>query len=121
MLSERKMLNSAREVRLTIAGLQTNVAPGILYDIYVGAPAAEGRAATRIFVGVISFFDAVRSLDHAQHDGAMELPSFSFDVSAAAIRIRNRGNLEVTIAPHGKPASGAQPIIGEIQLFGDER
>jgi tyrosinase len=110
-----RSIGGASQVRLSIADIATNVSPAIFYDVYLGTPAPAGRRATRIQIGTINFFGAERSPEHrhAEETG----PSFTFDVTRAIRKLGRSGALEVTIAPHGKPAEGAVPVVGQVQLF----
>lgn len=118
-----RTLRSTERARLTVRDLRASAAPGILYHVYLNLPArASAAVAQRHYVGSITFFDAVmpargqmERMDHAgMGDGSG--PSFSFDVTPLIRRLASAGRLDVTLVPQGRPARGADPVIGNIEL-----
>jgi len=107
---------ASQRVILKLTGLSAKLAPGVLYDVYLGLPAGAARAQDR-FAGAITFFDAV-PLDHDHAAGAHgEGPSFSFDVTRQVRRLGARGQVSVTIVPSGTPAPGSEPVVAEVVLI----
>jgi tyrosinase len=118
-----RTLAAAQNVRLTVRDLQAAAAPGILYDFFLNLPQGASAAVARAHhIGSVTFFDAVvpnraqmGEMSHADMAGGKG-PSFSFDVTALVRQLGRIDHLDVTIAPHGRPAEGARPVIGNIEL-----
>jgi tyrosinase len=119
-----RALPSARNIRLTVRDLQATAAPGILYHLYLNLPAGASRAVAEAhYIGPITFFDAVTAdraqmagMDHGPAAAAASGPSFSFDVTALVRRLGRPDRLEVTLVPQGRPAAGANAVIGNVEL-----
>jgi tyrosinase len=118
-----RRLKAGRRLFLVLRNLQTDLQPGVLYNVYLELPAAAtAQTSNARRVGVIHFFDA--EVGHAGHAGAAAggAPDkfFSFDITALAKTLAASGQLgakpQVTIAPAGQPESSAQPVVGEITI-----
>lgn len=111
----------SHSVFVVVKGLNTNVQPGVLYDVYLQLP--EGTAPERgadFRIGTLSFFDT----GHGDHSvqGAGAQPKFvSFDVTdlmskLAARKALDTSKLTLTFAPLGQPAANAKPVVGEVSI-----
>lgn len=118
-----RSLKAGRRLFLVLRRLQTDLQPGVLYNVYLELPAAAtAQTSNARRVGVIHFFDA--EADHAGHASAAASGApdkfFSFDITALAKSLAAGGKLsakpQVTIAPAGQPESSAQPVVGEITI-----
>ncbi|MDQ3283151.1 MAG: tyrosinase family protein [Acidobacteriota bacterium] len=110
-------LGANRRLFLVLRDLRTNLQPEVLYHLYLELPATAKSGAMEFYVGNINFFDT----EHRHHEaGASQDKFYSFDITDLAKRLRASGHLaesaELTIAPAGKPAATAQPVIGEVTL-----
>lgn len=117
-----------RRLFLVLRDLQTDVQPGVLYHVYLEAPAAEGQPPEAHLVGSINFFDAEDHEDHGGADAEGATPAdaarpekfHSFDVTELVRRLaaadRLSGTPRVTIAPADAPAAEAEPLVGEVRL-----
>lgn len=122
-LSKRvKAVPASRSVFLVVRGLQAEVQPGVLYDIYVNLPeGAAPESASDRRVGTLSFFDT----GHASHDAegaGAEAKFLSFDVTAtlqrlAAKKAIDETNLQLTFVPLGEPEGDSKPVVGEISII----
>jgi Polyphenol oxidase middle domain len=101
---------SAQFVALIVKGLQTNVQPQSLYEVFLNLPESAGNELKRSHLaGTINFFEAQNRL------GALR--SFVLDVSQLAREILTANNEPtVTIYPVETPSKEAEPMIGEISL-----
>lgn len=106
-------LAANRALFLVVSGLQTNAAPGVIYNLFLELPATPGNAAAEYWVGSINFFAA-------EHHHGDQKKSHSFDITDLARKLKAKGRLaakaELTIAPVGTPAADAKPVIGEVSL-----
>lgn len=115
-----RRLNPNRRLFLVLRNLQTEMQPGVLYNIYLELPAsASATGANSYHVGVINFFGAeTHGEEHAAAASADKF--FSFDITRLAKDLVRRRRLTssptLTIAPAGRPESEARPVIGEISV-----
>lgn len=117
-----RRLRPGRRLFLVLRNLQTDLQPGVLYNIHLELPeSASAQATSARRVGTIHFFDA--EADHAGHASASATSPekfFSFDITDLARRLAASGQLSakprVTIVPAGQPQSSAQPVVGEISI-----
>ncbi len=117
IINRVRTLRPDRRLYLVLRNLQTQIQPGVVYQVFLELPAAASAASARNFlVGTINFFGA----EAHEHGAAAQNRFFSFDITqlARALVTRNRlsANPSVTIAPAGQPAADASPVIGEITL-----
>ena len=104
--------------------------PHVLYHVYLEVPsdAAPDRMVQH-HVGAVNFFNAVRHDMGAGGHGAATKKTqpaaatqrtLRFDITNLAKKLQANGLLNdkpvVTIAPVGKPADSAKPVIGEISI-----
>lgn len=113
-----RALPSERRVYLVLRDLRTNLAPGVLYQVFLELPrTATAQAARQYHVGYINFFDAEQPVGEDAHH---RTPTFRFDVTDLARRLGGAldDSVRVTIRPAGRraPASAARPTIGDIVL-----
>ncbi len=108
-----------RRVYLVVRGRRADVAPGVLYQVYLDLPenAASADAAAHL-VGTINFFDAVK---HPGHDAPASTARFvSFDITDVAKALHAKQQLTdaptVTVVPLGDPADGANASVEEVTL-----
>jgi len=94
----------SKRLYIVIRNLQAHAQPGVLYNVYLEV--AGGRA---MRLGTINFFDAGMN-------GMMSQKFASFDITGIVDGNIPSKEIGVTIAPVGKPASDAQPVIGDISL-----
>jgi len=108
-------LAPGRTLLLVLSNLKTNVQPEVLYHLYLQLPANAGHAETDYYVGNLNFFEA----EH-QHEGSTADKFLSFDITELAKKLKAKGQIsdkaELTIAPAGKPAAEAKPVIGDVSL-----
>jgi hypothetical protein len=114
-LSQRiRTLPPTRQVYLILQGINTNVSPGITYNVYLGRrDAAHFSGATDPnYVGTFSFFDAGPSRDAV------------FNVTGKVRKLDEAGALDdqptVTVVPAGTPESGAKPTVAKVRLVAAE-
>jgi hypothetical protein len=114
-------LKTGERIMLVVSDLQTDQAPGVIYDLFVNMPRDTPPGATdRYYVGSINFFTA--SSGHGS-EGAKDRrrPFLSFDLTDALRGMAKLGNLPesptLTVIPSGSPFPAAHPIIGRIQLM----
>lgn len=109
---------AGQKVFLVISDLSTDVQPGVLYEVYLEAPRAGGGAPEAFPVGTLNFFSAMRGMPGMS--GGTNHHARSFDITALAADLAAQERLEaqpqLSFAPVGKPAGGAQPLIGSISL-----
>ena len=98
---------SAR-IYLVIRNLQARAQPGVLYNVYLDVGSGTAKKSSRL--GTINFFDA------GHMAGMMSQKFVSFDVTGLVDGNVSTKEIGVTIAPVGKPASGVEPVIGDITL-----
>lgn len=102
------------QVFLVLRDLRAAAQPGVVYDIYLGLPAAAAvpGAADPRYVGTFNFFAATSPAGTG--------PTLSYDVTENLRRLQAQGRLQagitVTIAPEGTPAAPARARIGRIEL-----
>lgn len=117
-MSERHaQLKGGERIYLVLRNLETNAPAGVLYHVYLDLPDNTApKAGNSYKAGVINFFHAS---GHGGHDAADGL-FYSFDVTDLVGQLKAKGQLrdvpKVTIAPLGRPASEATPVVGEISL-----
>ena len=113
-----------RRALLVLRKLHTWKQPGVLYHVYLCAsPDAPASAAQ--YVGNINFFDA----EFHDHGGGSKLDSalgenfYSFDVTALLQGIARkphdsatRDMLFVKFVPGGRPETGANPMVAQVDL-----
>ncbi|MFL6229912.1 MAG: tyrosinase family protein [Pyrinomonadaceae bacterium] len=115
-------LKTGHRLFLVMRNLQTDLQPGVLYNVYLELPASASAQATKTRkVGAIHFFDAEAGhTDHEDMAGMSSNKFFSFDITNLARTLAKTGQLsakpQVTIVPAGHPESSAQPVVGEISL-----
>jgi hypothetical protein len=118
-------LKTGEHIMLVLSDLQTDQAPGVVYDLFVNMPRNTPPGDTdRYYVGSINFFEASgHGSEGVQNSEAKDRrrPFLSYDVTEALRGMAKRGNLPesptVTIIPSGSPFPAAHPIIGRIQLM----
>jgi tyrosinase len=118
IINRVRTLRADRRLYLVLRNLQTQIQPGVVYQVYLELPAVASAGAARNFlVGTINFFGA----EAHEHGAAVQNRFFSFDITQLArtlvARSRLSANPSVTIAPAGQPAADASPVIGEITLY----
>jgi hypothetical protein len=99
------------QVYLVLEGIDTDVAPGISYNVFLGLPdsgSALGPADPH-YVGTLSFFDSGPSR------------SAAFNVTGKIKALSDAGALDgrptVTLIPAGTPDREAKPTIGRLVLM----
>ena len=110
-----------RSVFVVLKGLQAEVQPGVLYDVFLQLP--EGMAPDKgadYRIGTLSFFDTGHG-DHAVEGSGSEPKFVSFDITGlvatlAAKKMLDTGEINLTFAPLGQPADQAEPLVGEISI-----
>jgi hypothetical protein len=102
-------VSAAQSIALVFRGLQTNVQPDSLYEVFLNLPENVGSAAKqRHFAGMINFFEAQHESDKNR--------KFVLDVSELRPIVAASGEPTVTISPIGTPVAEAKPLIAEISL-----
>ena len=114
----------ARRTLLVLSKLHTWKQPGVLYHIYLCASADAPVAASQ-YVGNINFFDA-EFHDHghgSKLDTALGENFYSFDVTNLLQGIARkphgsstRDALFVKFVPGGRPETGANPMVAQVDL-----
>jgi tyrosinase len=111
-----KNLAAGRHLFVVVSGLQSDLQPGIAYDLFLELPATATAGNAEYYVGSIHFFDAVAHQGHMPDLKRI----FSFDITDLAKRLKAKGALastaEITIAPAGTPAKNAKPLVGEVSI-----
>ncbi len=106
---------AGQKVFLVLSNLSTDIQPGVIYEIYLEAP-AKGGGSQAYPIGALSFFSAMRAMSGM----SMASRARSFDITALASTLAAQGRLEaspaITFVPVGKPAALAQPLIGSVSL-----
>jgi hypothetical protein len=107
-----KALKPGGRLHLVLHGLGTDTPPGVLYGVYLDLPPMATPEQKRSHaVGAINFFNFV----------GREGEAVSLDVTGVARRLHAEGKLRdrpvITIAPVGKPAAEARPVVSEIRLI----
>jgi tyrosinase len=119
-----RSLAPGRRLYLVVKNLRAQTQPGVLYHLYLELPsdAARGQMAAH-HVGVVNFFHAVGHGGH-EHAAAAKKGTerfLRFDITDLAKKLQAQGLLKqkpiLTIAPAGKPAAEAKPVIGEITII----
>jgi tyrosinase len=99
----------SRSIALVFKGLQTNVPPESLYDVFLNLPASPTSAQeVRHFAGTINFFEAQGHVDRNR--------KFVLDVSNLRDILKESSEPTITISPTDTPSAEAKPVIGEISL-----
>jgi tyrosinase len=99
----------SRSIALVFKGLQTNVPPESLYDVFLNLPASPTSAQeVRHFAGTINFFEAQTHSDRNR--------KFVLDVSNLRDILKESAEPTITISPTETPSAEAKPVIGEISL-----
>jgi len=102
-----------KKVYLVLQDLQAQAAPGILYNVYLDSPAGGGAASAAKPVGTLNFFDVAGH--GGAHGGKSKFRSYDVTEQISAIG-QAGGTPKVRIAPVGKPAADAKPLIGSVSL-----
>jgi len=115
-----RRLRAGRRLYVIVKNLRADLDPGVLYHVYLELPSATSPAkGSANYIGTIHFFDATGH-DHDATPGDGPEKFFSFDVTALAKRLLAARKLgekpTITIAPTGKPASDAKPVVGDISF-----
>jgi tyrosinase len=116
MTDEIQRLGEQKSLYLVLKNLETNVQPGVVYDLYLDLPEnGQTGETTPNYVGSINFFGSHKG--HGTNDAE---GFYSFNVTDVARKLQAGGGLTeeptVTIAPAGKPASDAKPVVGQVSL-----
>jgi tyrosinase len=102
-------VTDSRSIALVFKGLQTNVPPESLYDVFLNLPANPTSAQeVRHFAGTINFFEAQTHSDRNR--------KFVLDVSNLRDILKESAEPTITISPTDTPSAEAKPVIGEISL-----
>src|SRR5262249_44198603 len=111
-------LTTGRKLYVVLKKLKTDLAPGVLYHVYLNLP--EGTSPENgkdHHIGNINFFGSVQHEGHENEDSGK---FYSFDITALSDALHSKklaaGKPNLTIVPFGKPESDAKPLIGEITL-----
>jgi tyrosinase len=121
-----KALPEGRRLYLLVRDLRTDEQPGVLYHVYLELPEkAAPEQSEAHHVGVLNFFHAhpAGNGGHAHGDAAGSKSDrfYRFDITDLAKTLQSKGSLSerptVTIAPAGRPAAEAKPLVGEITLI----
>jgi tyrosinase len=121
-------LGEAGRIYLVIRDLQTDLPPGVLYNLYLDLPqGADAEQSKGHEVGVINFFHAH---PHSQNGGGHDAPgaadsshanTVTFDITDVVRALQKSNQLspkpELTVAPVGEPAADAKPVIGEASII----
>jgi tyrosinase len=119
-----------RRLFLIVKDLRAQAQPHVLYHVYLEVPSdAAPDKMVQHHVGAVNFFNAV---SHGMGGGGHGAPTkkaqqapatqrtLRFDITNLAKKLQANGLLNdkpvVTIAPIGKPADSAKPVIGEISI-----
>jgi tyrosinase len=112
-------LVESRRVYLVIKRIETDIPPRVPFNLYLNAPEGSAAPPQVHLAGRVSFFGVA----HQGHDAAAaDTPNdfVSFDVTEVIRGLIARNLLSetptVTIAPVGRPAGNAKPVIGEISI-----
>lgn len=103
---------------LTFNGVMAETDPDTVYKVYLDLPPnASPDVADQHYVGLLNFFGAVMTTEHAAHAGM----NTEFDVTDLVAQLKAQNSLgsetSVTLVPVGAPASGSTPVIsGGIEL-----
>ena len=116
--------SDARRTFLVLRKLHAWKQPGVLYHVYLCASPTAGTDAAN-YVGNINFFDA----EFHEHGGGSKLDTalgenfYSFDVTAVLSGMAKRPRasstremLFVKIVPGGKPETGADAMVAQVDL-----
>ncbi|HET8892035.1 MAG TPA: tyrosinase family protein [Candidatus Angelobacter sp.] len=99
----------SRSIALVFKGLQTNVPPESLYDVFLNLPPNPTSAQeARHFAGRINFFGALVHSDRNR--------KFVLNVSNLRNILKESAEPTITISPTDTPSAEAKPVIGEITL-----
>jgi hypothetical protein len=112
-----------RRTYLVIKDLHTWAQPEVLYHLYL-TRSQDARLTPKSYVGNINFFDA-EFHDHGNGalSDALGDNFYSFDVTELLRSMVNSGaaragdRLALSFVPGGKPTSGANPLVGSIEMF----
>jgi tyrosinase len=115
-----RALAPGKRLFLVIKNLQTEVQPGVVYELFLDLPQGATKDQSRAhYVGALNFFHAMPA-GHGHGRPAGPERFTSFDITDLARRLQTRGVLaeqpRLTITPAGTPADDAKPVIGEITL-----
>ncbi len=107
-------ITTARRVYLVIRGKQTNVAPGVPYNVYLSPPNnVSTQAPSPHLVGRVNFFDV-------SHQASSPNAFTSFDITEVMRDLIAKGLLgdspTITVVPIGTPDPTAKPVLGEISI-----
>jgi len=110
---------AGQKVFLVLSNLTTDLQPGVLYQVYLEAPAKHGG--TQAYpIGALSFFSAMHAQGSMGSGMTMTSRARSFDITALASTLATQGRLEasptISFVPVGKPVTQAQPLIGSVSL-----
>jgi tyrosinase len=123
-------LHAGKHLFLMVKDLKAAAQPGVLYHLYLELPDGASKEKREAhYVGGLNFFNAV---GHAMpgHGGAAKKAAakkkgterfYRFDITDLAKKLHAQGLLKekpiLTIAPAGKPAAAAKPVVGEITVI----
>lgn len=114
---------SGKSLHLVLKGLAAAQQPGVIYNLYLGAPPDGAPAEDPRHVGSFNFFAAVPLPGADRSRDAGDSTAYSFEITDLADALQRRGLLaepfSVTIIPEGTPTAGAKPVIGEIALVAE--
>lgn len=103
---------------LVLNGVRAQTDPNTVYKVYLDLPAnAAPGAADQHYVGLLNFFGAIPTTEHAMHTGI----DAEFDVTELVAQLKAQNQLanetSVTLVPVGAPADGSAPVVsGGIEL-----
>ena len=99
----------SRSIALVVRGLQTDVPPETLYDVFLNLPASPTSAQkARHLAGTINFFEAQTHSDRNR--------VFVVDISKLRDILKEGAEPAITITATDPPSAKAKPVIGEISL-----
>jgi len=106
-------LDEDARIFVVLEGLNTDVEPGTLYEVFIDLPPAAGPDERRMhYIGTFGFFGAERGHQHG--------PGPSFEITDTVRAIAQAGNLRpesvITIEPVGTPSGDAEPSVARIEM-----
>jgi tyrosinase len=122
-------LKPGKRFYLVVRDLKAAAQPGVLYHLYLELPAeASKEKRDAHYVGGLNFFNAVSHAMQGHGDAAKKAAEkkkgterfYRFDITDLAKKLHGQGLLKekpiLTIAPAGKPAADAKPVVGDITV-----
>ncbi len=103
---------------LVLNGVRAQTDPNTVYKVYLDLPSnASPGTADQHYVGLLNFFGAIPTTEHAMHTGI----DAEFDVTELVTQLKAQNQLSnetsVTLVPVGAPADRSSPVIsGGIEL-----